>query len=179
MGLSSRNWGTVQVAKRVYYFPKGYTYSITTEYIDQRISGHRYIFRPTTATVTGTLSADATQNVSIEVALDYYHGASTQKSKVQDQYNQMSSALTNLYTTSRSMIEKSYAGKSQKKKREKYLTQLDVSYISDIQRINQAFGSMLDSIPAEESILHVGSVDSVNYSDDLIYDADDRTVVIE
>jgi len=54
-----------------YYLPVGYEYSITNPYLDWTMNGHRYIFRPTTAAVTGTLtSSGATETVNYAVALD-------------------------------------------------------------------------------------------------------------
>jgi hypothetical protein len=78
------------------------------------------------------------------------------------------------------MINKSYKGKSNKKKREKYLEKIDTAYVSDVTRVNAAFNVMVDSMPATNGVLHIVSVDSVDYDDEgTIYDPDDRTVVIE
>ena len=64
-----------RLGRHVYYLPVGYPYTIQTLYLDKNIEGHRYIFRPTTETISGTLtSAGATVTVSCEVALDLYKG---------------------------------------------------------------------------------------------------------
>jgi hypothetical protein len=56
-----------------YYLPIGYEYSITNQYIDINEDGHRYIYRPLTQTVTGTMvSGGQTQTVACDIALDLY-----------------------------------------------------------------------------------------------------------
>ena len=58
-----------------YWFPVGYVYSVQMLYVDMELNGHRYILRPETATVTGTMtSAGATVEVEYAVALDYFEG---------------------------------------------------------------------------------------------------------
>lgn len=67
--------GSKRIAKETYVFPVGYTYTITTRYIDKTINGHRYIYRPTTSTVTGTMTSGTnTAVVQCEAALDLYKG---------------------------------------------------------------------------------------------------------
>lgn len=64
-----------QIGKKIYTFPVGYAYSVDMPYIDLTMNGHRYIFRPTTATVTGTMaSGGTTVTVDYAVALDLYKG---------------------------------------------------------------------------------------------------------
>lgn len=64
-----------QIGKKIYTFPVGYAYSVDMPYIDMTMNGHRYIFRPTTATVTGTMaSGGTTVTVDYAVALDLYEG---------------------------------------------------------------------------------------------------------
>lgn len=65
-------WDGVNLGKKVYYFPANYTYSIANPYLDKKMNGHRYIFRPTTANVTGTLTDSMTVTVQYSVALDAY-----------------------------------------------------------------------------------------------------------
>lgn len=65
-------WGDIVVAMRRFYLPKNHAYSITTEYIDAFISNHRYVFRPLTATISGTLTQNTTETVNVEVALEWY-----------------------------------------------------------------------------------------------------------
>ena len=63
----------VQIGKKVYSLPVGYTYAITNPYIDKTMNGHRYIFRPLNESITGTMTAGTTtvtQNCA--VALDLY-----------------------------------------------------------------------------------------------------------
>ena len=68
-------WNDMTVALETYTLPVGYTYSIQTRYIDTQINGHRYILRPTTATVSGTMtSAGAAVTVTCETALDLFEG---------------------------------------------------------------------------------------------------------
>ena len=68
-------WGSMQLDKRVYYFPVLYEYSLDNPYIDGTWSGHQYVFRPLTASVSGTLPAGgATVTVQYEVALDLHKG---------------------------------------------------------------------------------------------------------
>lgn len=63
------------IGKYVYYFPVSYEYSVSMPFIDMMLNAHRYIFRPTTATVTGTMTAQgATVAVNYAVALDLYEG---------------------------------------------------------------------------------------------------------
>ena len=64
-----------QIGKSEYTLPVGYAYSIQMLFIDWTMGGHRYIFRPTQAAVTGTMTAQgATVTVQYEVALDQHKG---------------------------------------------------------------------------------------------------------
>lgn len=64
-----------QIGKKIYTLPVGYIYSVDMPYIDLTMNGHRYIFRPTTATVTGTMaSGGTTVTVDYAVALDLHEG---------------------------------------------------------------------------------------------------------
>lgn len=172
-------WNTIQVAKRKFFLPKDSPYSITTEYLDWSFNGHRYIFRPTTSVITGTLSADTTQNVSVEVALEWYQSHSARKESLQEQYDTVRNILSQIYKEEENAIRQSYSGRRNRTKREKYLKMLSERSTSEHQRMDQAFRSTLDALTNEESILHIESVDSVDYEDSAIYDPDDRTVVIE
>lgn len=173
-------WGDIQIASQTYFLPRGYTYSITTLYQDISMSGHRYIFRPLTAVVSGTLTDNTTVTVNCEVALDWYSETNARRDANEAQRAKLLSILTDIHNTESSMINKSYKGKSNKKKREKYLEKIDTAYVSDVTRMNAAFNVMVDSMPATNGILHIVSVDQVDYDDEgAIYDPDDRTVVIE
>lgn len=172
-------WGNTQIASQVYYLPKGYAYSITTEYLDWPMSGHRYIFRPTTATVTGTLTADTTKTVSVEVALDYFSQASNERQLIEDQHTQLVSILNEIYNSESMQIAQVYKGKKKKAKRQMYQMQLDAAYNDQISKAQMAFSMMLEDVDSNENVLHVVSVDSVDYEDSVVYDPDDRTVVID
>lgn len=65
----------VVLAQETHILPVGYAYSITTRYIDIQMNGHRYIYRPTTATISGTMtSSGASAEVVCAMALDYADG---------------------------------------------------------------------------------------------------------
>lgn len=66
--------GTRQLDRKEYALPVGYAYSIENPYIDISYSGHRYILRPQTEAVEGTLTGDTTVTVQYDVALDLYKG---------------------------------------------------------------------------------------------------------
>lgn len=65
-------WDGINLGKRVYYFPANYSYSIANPFLDKKMNGHRYFFRPTTASATGTLTEPTTVTVQYSVALDAY-----------------------------------------------------------------------------------------------------------
>ena len=68
-------WQGMTVALETYVLPVGYAYSISTRYIDMTLDGHRYILRPTTGTITGTMTSEgAAVTVTCETALDLYEG---------------------------------------------------------------------------------------------------------
>ena len=63
----------IQIGEHTYYFPISYEYSVTMPFIDLTMNKHKYVFRPTTATVTGTMTSEgATVTVNYAVALDLY-----------------------------------------------------------------------------------------------------------
>ena len=63
--------GTRQIDKKMYAMPTGYEYEIENPYIDEEnYKGHRYIHRPLTESITGTLSYSKTVTVQYEVAID-------------------------------------------------------------------------------------------------------------
>lgn len=60
------------LSKKEYVFPVGYVYQITNLYFDCVFEEHRYVFRPTTDEVTGTMPSDgASVTVSYAIALDF------------------------------------------------------------------------------------------------------------
>lgn len=68
-------WGTKQVGEREFTFPVGYSYEVENPYIDITLGIHRYVFRPASDTVTGTMvSGGVAQTVSMYVALDLHEG---------------------------------------------------------------------------------------------------------
>ena len=65
-------FGPVLVDVRPYRLPIGYGYEIGNPYLERPFNGHKYVFRPSVATVTGTMAATDTEiEVPVEVALDY------------------------------------------------------------------------------------------------------------
>lgn len=67
--------GDVNIGRAEYTLPVGYEYSITNPYIDMTIDEHRFIFRPTTATTTGTMaSGGAEVTVAYAIALHEFGG---------------------------------------------------------------------------------------------------------
>lgn len=71
-------FGNRTIDKQVYALPVGYAYSIDNPWFDVEIKGHRYVLRPLTASVTGTMtSSGATVTVNYEAALDLYEGTLT------------------------------------------------------------------------------------------------------
>lgn len=66
--------GTRQLDRKEYALPVGFAYSIENPYIDISYGGHRYIMRPQTEAVEGTLTGDTTVTVQYDVALDLHKG---------------------------------------------------------------------------------------------------------
>lgn len=170
-------WGTVRVGKRKYFLPKNTPYSISTEYLDCSFSGHRYIFRPTVATVSGTLTQNTTQNVSVEIALDGYREDTGERAALDAQYAEMMDFIQNAYNKDRQAIQRAYRG--QQRKLLQYLNNLETAYIEETKNIENAFEKMKSEVPINAAILYIESVDEVDYEDEQVYDPDDRTVVIE
>ena len=64
-----------RIGRAKYYLPVGMSFSIENKYLDQTRDGHRRVYRPTTATVTGTMvSGGVTVNVTYEMYLDLFEG---------------------------------------------------------------------------------------------------------
>ena len=58
-----------------YSIPVGYEYSVGTRYLDIAAEGHRIIYRPTLAAISGTMTnAGASAAAPCEIALDYAEG---------------------------------------------------------------------------------------------------------
>lgn len=172
-------WGNKQVSKQTYFLPKGYEYTISSQYLDSSIGGHRYIFRPAVASISGTLTTNTTQTINVEVALDWYQRDSVRNKRITEQYNNVRKLMTDIYNKEKKLVKKSLKGDKNKKKREKYLNQISQASATDLKRINQALSTLIKEIPKKEYVLHIKSVDSVDYEDSVVYDPDDRTVVIE
>ena len=65
--------GGKRIGRAKYWLPVGMAYSIDNPYLDQTRDGHRRVYRPTTAAVTGTrVSGGVTVNVTYEVYLDLF-----------------------------------------------------------------------------------------------------------
>lgn len=68
-------WDGTRLSEDRYRLPVGTSYEIDTRYVDQVLNGHRYIFRPDTDKISGTMtSAGATVTVNCEIALDLFGG---------------------------------------------------------------------------------------------------------
>ena len=66
-------WDEMTLGVDRYTLPVGFAYDIQTRYIDQTLGPHRYIFRPTMARVTGTLTADGVEaEMPCLPALDHF-----------------------------------------------------------------------------------------------------------
>ena len=64
-----------RIARDEFRFPVGFGYSLPARYIDQTTEDHRYIYRPTIDTITGTMvDGGSTVTVPCEIALDLYDG---------------------------------------------------------------------------------------------------------
>lgn len=65
----------VQVAVRSYLFPIGYGYEVENPYIDTWLYGRRYVFRPESETVSGTMvDGGVIEEVEVFEALSYRDG---------------------------------------------------------------------------------------------------------
>lgn len=64
-----------RIGQATYRLPVGVAFSIENPYLDQTTSGHRYIYRPTTANAEGTMvEGGVTVNVNYAIALDLFEG---------------------------------------------------------------------------------------------------------
>ena len=169
-------YSSTQVARMTYLLPKGYEYTIETEYIDRTLEGHRYIFRPDSETISGTLTADATQTVSVQIALDYYTDTTGDMTAITTKKNQVLNWIDEVVATEKSLVKRYY--KSDKSKRKKYLNQISHEERNLKNTINTAFSAMADDFSDIAKILHVVSVDEVDYKEETIVDPDNQTVEI-
>lgn len=68
-------WGEWKLGRAEYIFPVGYVFEVENPYIDKWINDHRYVFRPTLATTTGTMTSGGVDaRIECEPALDLYDG---------------------------------------------------------------------------------------------------------
>lgn len=68
-------WDQKQIGVRTYRFPVGYAYEITNPYLTLVLARHWYVFRPTSATISGTIQdGDNSRTQPEQVALDLYEG---------------------------------------------------------------------------------------------------------
>lgn len=66
----------IVIGQQRYTLPVGYSYTIDNPYLDITRNGHRYIYRPTTAQITGTMASGGnTATVVYAVALEQYNHA--------------------------------------------------------------------------------------------------------
>lgn len=66
-------YGTMQIGKARYTFPVDYSFSIENPYITWEMNDRRYVFRPTTAYTSGTMtSTNQVVDVQYAVALECY-----------------------------------------------------------------------------------------------------------
>lgn len=163
-------WNSDTIKTRKYVLPKGITYSITAEYIDQTIDNIRYVFRPTTETITGTLSSNTSEDISVEVALQFYKSNSVIDETALSQGNMLLSMVTDQYENERHEIE---IAEISEKERKKKLKDLKKEYNENVSDIRETF---LEAVPDSENLLRVISVDEVQLDDDVITEY--STVVI-
>lgn len=156
-------WGSVIVALRSYFLPKNFPYSITTEYLDTIISGHRYIFRPLTASVSGTLTENTTVTVNVEIAIDYFTQAISDKSIVLAQRGEVLAIVDGLYN---SLVRY--------KHNENVLRVLQLIYIKRRDECNAMFLEMEREKQNTAHFMKILSVDEVEFDTEHTY----RTVEI-
>lgn len=167
-------WESTTVATKVYMLPKGYAYTIDTEYIDYTTDTHRYIFRPNSATITGTLSADATVTVAVQIALDFYVSGTDDLATILEQEIQVTEWIESSMNAERSLVTRKTTGK----KRTKYLNQIATEEQSLLNKTTNAFAEMAKDTTDTAHFLHIVSVDEVDYKEEEIVDPDNQTVVI-
>ena len=72
------HYGNITIlGKQSYTFPIGYSYEIENPWFDTIIGSIRYVFRPESESVTGTVMADATIDVYYDSVLEYEYTTST------------------------------------------------------------------------------------------------------
>lgn len=72
--ISYTNGGST-IETETHYLPVGYPYSVTTRYLDKEADGHRRVYKPTVASVSGTMASGGNSaEVPCTVALDLYEG---------------------------------------------------------------------------------------------------------
>ena len=169
-------YSSTQVARRTYLLPKGYEYTIETEYIDRTVNGHRSIFRPDIETITGTLTGDATQTVSVQIALDYYSDATGDLTAITAKKNQILNWIDEMVAAEKSLVNRYY--KSDKSKRKKYLDQISNEERNLTNKTTNAFEKIENEFSDMAKILHIVSVDEVDYKEETIVDPDNQTVEI-
>ena len=169
-------YSSTQVARRTYLLPKGYEYTIETEYIDRTVNGHRCIFRPDSETISGTLTADATQTVSVQIALDYYTDATGDLTAITAKKNQILNWIDEMVATEKSLVNRAY--KSNKSKRKKYLDQISNEERNLTNKTTNAFDKIENEFSDIAKLLHIVSVDEVDYKEETIVDPDNQTVEI-
>lgn len=166
-------WDSTRVKRVKYYLPKDIAYSITTEYVDYSADGHRYIFRPAVTIITGTLSSDETENVSVSIALDYYMAMLPDSDTFEQQKDTILNWIDEQYNIKKSEV--SVATISKKSKR-KLLKELGEDRNSMENSARRYFDSMITQ--EQQGVVHIVSVDDVELEEQTTEDPDDRTIVI-
>lgn len=171
-------WNDFMVAQRKYYLPKNTPYSITTEYLDKTISGHRYIFRPTLLTVSGTLSSNTTATVPVAIALDHYLGSGSERSAIIRKMSTLKGYFLDAIKADEKAIKKAYKKDKYKKTRKKVLEKLEKEKTKTLTAYDEALSKMIEGIGLKQDILHIVSVDEVAEGESGIVD-EGKVVIID
>lgn len=166
-------WDGTRIKRVKYYLPLDVQYSITAEYVEYEKDGHRYIFRPTVSTITGTLTSDHTENVPVDIALDYYQAVLSDSETLLEQEQTMLNWIDGQYNTKKAEVISAEMSKSAKNK---LLKDLSNERNSMEKRTRNYFESMITQEP--QGIVHIVSVDDVELEEQTVEDPDDRTIVI-
>ena len=68
-------YGDMQLDRKEYLMPVGYSYCITNPYIDFAMNGHWYVFYPEAEAATGTITSGTNESTqTYDVALDLHEG---------------------------------------------------------------------------------------------------------
>lgn len=149
-------WDTIQLAVRSYFFPYSYPYRLETDFLDQKITGHRYVFRPNTAIISGTITGDETVTVQCSIALDGFTQGKSDRTEISAEFSKLKTWISEHYApmlSSQSLTDDYKA-----------LLLRDLNII--ISQINEASVLALEGVSDHEQALHVVSVDGLETSED-------------